>query len=79
MAHIDIRIELDEFRDEDFPDDAPYFRVSRVSRVDSTLPDSAELSMQEYLVQSDFGSIEFPNAIIDAISGEVTDFSDRYK
>lgn len=74
MAHyIDIRIHFDEVQE--FPDEPAFLDISEISHIESTIPEDKILGIQESLVQSDFGQIDLPNAIIDAIGGEDTKFS----
>lgn len=70
MKYIDIRLEFDE----EIEDDYTYYELARVRPLESTVPEGSLIGICESLAQSDFGQIEMPNAIIEAIEGNTTTF-----
>lgn len=73
MPHIDIRIEVTTEHDEF--EGTPYHEVTGVSRLDTDLNDNSIVGIQESLAQSDFGQIDFPNGVLDALAGKQVDLT----
>lgn len=67
--YVDIRLNFEHDKYE-YPD------ISSVEFVGSDLSEEERRGFTEMLFQSDFGQIEFPNAIFEAIEGKDTKFND---
>lgn len=72
MAYIDIRIEVSTGEPEE--DGYVPLDVAGVKFIDSDLDKKDRCGLSEMLFQSDFGQIDFPNAIFGAIDGQNTSF-----
>lgn len=71
MPHIDIRIEVTTEHDEF--DGTPYHDVTGLSRLDTDLDHNSIVGIQEGLVQSDFGQVNFHNGVLDVLTKEKVD------
>lgn len=70
MTFIDLRIHFDVTKEDDHTD----YSVAKITRLETTVPKDDILGVQEGLAQSDFGSIDFNNGIIDALAGNEVKF-----
>lgn len=67
---ISIDLVFDEQVDEDFPEDAPWYDLTKVSMSYSNIHPVAREGIAEHLGQSDMAYVDLPNAIIEAIATE---------
>lgn len=73
VPYIDLWLEFST--DQPFPDeDYTHYRLAAIKRLDNTIPDDSVLGIQETLAQSDFGFIDLPNGIIEALDGSPVEF-----
>lgn len=68
MAHIDIRIELDESEEDGYV----YYDVSAVRRISTDLTDSELDSVAEFAHQTDFWQIGVSNAIFSTLGSKTS-------
>ena len=69
----EVRVSVDFVFETEYDEDFDYtgYRLVRLERTGSTLPDYAVSAVQETWAQSDFGWVELPNAVHDVIGSKV--------
>lgn len=71
MPYIDLRIHVDVEHDEF--DEAPYHRIVGVERTGTDVDDNGIIGIQETLAQTDWGQIDFPAGVNEALDGTKVD------
>lgn len=71
MPYIDLRVHVDAEYDE--VDDYTHHTVIGVERTGTDLDANTILGIQETLAQSDWGQIEFPAGVNEALGGKTAD------
>jgi hypothetical protein len=69
----EVRVSIDFVFETEYDEDFDYtgYRLVRLERTDSTLPDNAVSAVQETWAQSDFGWVELPSAVHGVIGSKV--------
>lgn len=67
QKRISIDLVFEEMSDPDFPEDGPWYDPRKVLLSHSEISTEGRSQIAESLAQSDFGAIELPQGIIEAI------------